>query len=181
MRADLHGIVSGQQRRIDRRWLLGSLWAAALLGGCGFQLRGVQRLGFDRVVLRPDAGGALAQELQAALAAAGVTVLPAGNTSGPVPVMLELQDERREKVVVSQNASGQVREFQLRIRVRLKLGTPSGEELVPSDEILQQRDFSYNESAALAKETEEALLFRDMQTDLVQQIMRRLASLKLPP
>jgi LPS-assembly lipoprotein len=43
---------------------------------------------------------------------------------------------------------------------------------------MQQRDISYNESAALAKETEEALLYRDMQSDIAQQIQRRLAALK---
>jgi len=30
----------------------------------------------------------------------------------------------------------------------------------------------------LAKESEEALLYRDMQSDLVQQILRRLAAIK---
>ena len=81
--------------------------------------------------------------------------------------------------MVGVNASGQVREFQLRIRVRLKLSTPQGKELIPEDEILLQRDISYNESAALAKEAEENLLYRDMQSDITQQILRRLAAVKL--
>jgi LPS-assembly lipoprotein len=71
-----------------------------------------------------------------------------------------------------------VREFQLRLRFSFKLRTPQDKELIELAEILQQRDISYNESAALAKEAEEALLYRDMQSDLVQQIMRRLAAIR---
>ena len=86
--------------------------------------------------------------------------------------------DRREKVVVGLNATGQVREFQLRTRFRFKLRTPQGKELIPETEMLQQRDISFTESAALAKEAEETLLYRDMQTDIVQQLMRRLAAVK---
>jgi LPS-assembly lipoprotein len=53
--------------------------------------------------------------------------------------------------------------------------------LIVPDTIVQLRDISYNESYALAKETEEAQLYRDMQSDVVQQILRRLAAVKLPP
>jgi len=92
-------------------------------------------------------------------------------------VVLDLLQEQREKTVVGVNSSGQVREFQLRIRVKFRVRTREGQELVPETEILQQRDISFNESAVLAKEAEEALLYRDMQTDIVQQLMRRLAAL----
>jgi len=81
-------------------------------------------------------------------------------------------------VVVGLNASGQVREFQLRSVVRFRLRTPQGRELIPETELVQQRDISFNESAVLAKEAEETLLYRDMQSDLVQQLMRRLAAVK---
>jgi LPS-assembly lipoprotein len=87
-------------------------------------------------------------------------------------------NEQRDKVVVGVNTSGQVREFQLRLRVSLRLRNAQGKELVDGDVILQQRDISYNESAALAKEAEEILMFRDMQTDIVQQILRRLAAVQ---
>jgi LPS-assembly lipoprotein len=79
-------------------------------------------------------------------------------------------------VVVGLNASGQVREFQLRVRVKFRLRGAQGKELIPDTELLQQRDISFNESAVLAKEAEEGLLYRDMQTDIVQQLLRRLAA-----
>src|SRR5678815_5044198 len=93
-------------------------------------------------------------------------------------VVLDVLTEQREKVVVGLNSSGQVREFQLRTRLKFKLRTPQGKELIPETELLQQRDVSFNESAVLAKEAEENLMYRDMQTDIVQQLMRRLAAVK---
>jgi LPS-assembly lipoprotein len=50
--------------------------------------------------------------------------------------------------------------------------------LIPDTEIVQQRDISFNESAVLSKEVEEAQLFRSMQSDVVQQLLRRLAAVK---
>jgi len=93
-------------------------------------------------------------------------------------VVLDVLGDQREKVVVALNTTGQVREFQLRTRVKFKLRTPQGKELIAETELLQQRDISYNESAALSKEAEEALLYRDMQSDIVQQLLRRLAAVK---
>jgi LPS-assembly lipoprotein len=45
--------------------------------------------------------------------------------------------------------------------------------------ILLSRDMSYSETAALAKEQEENLLYRAMQSDIVAQVMRRLASVSV--
>jgi LPS-assembly lipoprotein len=96
-------------------------------------------------------------------------------------VILDLQGEQRQRVVAGRSAGGQVRELQLRITVRFRLITPDGTELIPETELAQQRDISYNESQALAKENEEVVLYRDMQSDLVQQLMRRLAVVRLQP
>ena len=95
-------------------------------------------------------------------------------------VILDVLQSQREKTVVALNASGQVREFQLRIRIKFKLRSAKGTDLIAPTEIVQQRDISFNESAVLAKESEEALLYRDMQSDIVQQIMRRLAAITAP-
>ena len=69
-----------------------------------------------------------------------------------------------------------MREFQLRLRFRFRLRTLGGKELIPDTELLLQREINFNESQILAKEAEEALLYRDMQSDIVQQLMRRLAA-----
>lgn len=98
------------------------------------------------------------------------------DSSAQAQVVLQAIDDAREKSVVASTAAGQVRELQLRARLSFRLHTPGGRELIPATEILLSRDLSYSETAALAKEQEEAFLFRSMQSDIVAQVMRRLAA-----
>jgi LPS-assembly lipoprotein len=161
---------------MKRRTLLAAA-GAATLAGCGFQLRKAPEFVFDTIFIAGDPVSPLANELRRTLSADGrVRVLPAPGTGARV--IFDLLSELREKVVVGMSATGQVREFQLRERIRFRLRTPDGKILIPETELLQQRDISFNEAAVLAKEAEEALLYRDMQGDLVQQLLRRLAALK---
>ena len=62
------------------------------------------------------------------------------------------------------------------MRFQFRLRSASGKDLLPATEILLSRDMSYNETNALAKEQEEALLYTAMQSDIVAQVMRRLAA-----
>jgi LPS-assembly lipoprotein len=152
---------------------------AFLLAGCGFKLREAPDFAFDSIVIGAGSGSPLGNELRRTFAANGkVDVVVDPTKMLAAHVVLEVLQEQREKVVVGLNASGQVREFQLRTRVKFKLRTPQGKELIPVTELLQQRDISFNEAAVLSKEAEENLLYRDMQSDIVQQLMRRLAALK---
>ena len=169
---------------MKRRTSLTLLGRAALaglgglaLGGCGFALRASQDFAFQSLAIQPNPGGGVALELRRSFGDA-VQVLTPEEPLAQAQVVLEVLQELREKTVVGVNSSGQVREFQLRLRVKFRIRTPQGVELVPDSEIVQKRDISFNESAVLAKEAEEALLYRDMQSDLVQQILRRLAAAK---
>lgn len=177
-----------------RRRLILTGGVAMLLAGCGFQLRKAPDFTFESLLLNAPADSPLATELARALTASGKvqvlrTAAPASPTCGaatPPPavppvrggrVVFDLLQEQREKIVVGLNASGQVREFQLRLRVRFRARGASGQELVPETELTQHRDMSFNEQAVLAKEAEASLLYRDMQDDIVQQLMRRLSAL----
>ena len=166
---------------LRRRTLLALLPAPALLlAGCGFKLRGVQQFSFRSLYIAAPPSSPLARELRRTLQGAGdtVQVLTEPAQQPQAEAILEVLSEQQERTVVGLNASGQVRELQLRLRLRFKLRTPLGEEWIPETELLQQRDISYNETIALAKEAEEALLYRNMQPDLVQQLLRRLAAVK---
>ena len=81
-------------------------------------------------------------------------------------------------MVVASNSVGQVTELQLRARFVFRLRSVAGKELIPPAEIVLRRDLSYTESAALGKEQEEAFLYRTMQSDIVAQVLRRLASMQ---
>ena len=160
---------------MKRRTILGMASASMLLAACGFQLRQPPHFAFNSIYI--GTASALGKELRRSISSSdGVQVVD--GAPDKAQVVLDVLTEQREKVVVGLNTSGQVREFQLRTRLKFKLRTPQGKELIPETELLQQRDISFNESAVLAKESEENLLYRDMQSDIVQQLMRRLAAIK---
>ena len=165
---------------MQRRHLL-VLSASALgslaLGGCGFALRKAPDFAFTSLFTGLPESSPLGVELRRSLQSSGkVQVITDPRRLSEAQVILDVLADQREKVVLSRNASGQVRENQLRIRFRFKLRTLAGKELIPESEITQQRDITFNESVALSKESEEALLYRDMQSDIVQQLVRRLAA-----
>jgi LPS-assembly lipoprotein len=167
---------------VQRRSLLAMLAlpvALATLAGCGFKLRTSQPLPFSTIAVTPEKSGGVAGDLARYL---GDIVRPmAPGAGGELPeVILDILQEVREKLVVGVNASGQVREFELRMRVNFKLRTAKGVELIAPSVIEQHRSISFNESAVLAKEAEEVLLYRDMQADIVQQLLRRLGAVKMP-
>ncbi len=163
---------------MNRKHFLGLAGASLLLSACGFQLRQAPNFAFSSIYVAATRNSPLANELKRSIASSGSVSVVDEAAINSAQVVLDVLSDQREKVVVGLNASGQVREFQLRTRLKFKLRTPQGKELIPETELLQQRDISFNESAVLAKEAEENLLYRDMQTDIVQQLMRRLAAVK---
>ena len=158
-----------------RRWAL-IAGAVPLLTACGFQLRQAPAFGFSRIALAMPPT-ALATELRRQLEGTGRVEVVTDPTRAEV--VLESAGEQRERVVVSVTATGEVREFQLRIRFKFRLRTADGRELLANSEIMRQIDQSYSESAALSKEAEALMLYQNMQGDVVQQVIRRLATVKL--
>ena len=151
--------------------------ATAALASCGFRLRGAMDFAFDTVAVTPETGGAVAPELIRILGDRIRPVVPKQDQQPP-QVIVDILSEGREKSVVGTNSSGQVREFQLRLRVKFRMRTPQGRTLIQETEVTQQRDISFSEAAVLSKEAEEGLLYRDMQSDIVQQLLRRMAAVK---
>lgn len=160
-----------------RRLLLAAAaGAAALLAGCGFTRRAPPRLGFESIGLVGFAPRSpLADALKRRLAEQ-VRVADGGER---VDVVLEARADARERSIVASTAAAQVREVQLRLRFAFSARTPGGRLLIAPAELLVQRDLSYSETAALAKAHEEAELYREMQADVVQQVLRRLASVQV--
>ena len=164
---------------MQRRVFLLAVGTAASLSACGFALRKAPNYAFKTLYNGVAESAPLGTELNRNLESGGtVRVIRDARQIDQADVILDVLLEQREKTVVGVNASGQVREFQLRTRFRFQLRTLKGKLLIPPAEIVLHRDISFNESAVLAKETEEVLLYRDMQSDIVQQVLRRLAAVK---
>ncbi len=163
--------------RLGRRLTLAGL--GLLLAGCGFQLRRAPELRFRTVALRGFAERSpLATELRQQINASDTTRVV--EAVGQAQVVLDALTDAREKSVVASTAAGQVREVQLRTRFHFRLIDAQGRELIAASEILLSRDMSYSETIALAKEQEEAALYRAMQNDIAAQVMRRLAAVPAP-
>jgi LPS-assembly lipoprotein len=153
-----------------------ALPAVAAFSACGFQMRQPARLGFASIALTGFAPrSAMADALRRELARQ-VRVVDAPEKAD---VVLRALEDLRERSVAATTAAAQVRELQLRLRLRFSAQTPAGRELIPPVELMLARDLSYSETAALAKEQEEAELFRAMQSDIVEQVLRRLAAVRV--
>jgi LPS-assembly lipoprotein len=160
---------------LSRRAFLVSL--ATVLSGCGFRLRGTADLPFTTVYVPGATGGIaldLARSIQAGTNAKVVT------DPKEADAILQFTAEAREKEILSLTGAGRVREFRLRYRVGFRVHDGKGNDYVPQSTLELTRDVTFNDSEVLAKETEEQLLFRDMQGDMVQQIMRRLSAAQKP-
>jgi len=151
----------------------------ASLSACGFQLRGSggqYSMPFKSIYLAFPETSALGTELRRNLR--GGDLVDVVSDPAKAEAQFDVLSENRGKQILSLNAQGRVREYLLTYTLGFRVRDAKGAELLGSTEISLRRPLPYDERQVLAKESEEALLYRDMQTDLVQQILRRLASVK---
>lgn len=147
------------------------------LAGCGFQLRGTANVPFETVYI-PGATGGIALDLKRNIEAG--TRAKVVNDPKTADAIVQFTEETRQKEILSLTGTGRVREYQLRYRVGFRVHDGKGADYVPQSTIQLTRDITFNDSDVLAKENEEGLLYRDMQLDMVQQLMRRLAAASKP-
>lgn len=159
---------------------MGGLFALTLLlalSACGFALRGPVNFPFKSIYIGLPDTSALGGELRRQIRANGQTHIT--SDSKDAEVILDVLGEVREKQILSLNSQGRVREYNLLYTFNFRLRNAVGKEYLEPVTLQLKRTITFNESQVLAKESEEALLYRDMQSDLVQQIMRRLAVVKM--
>ena len=168
--------TAGRARRtvLQRIALLAFAGAAA---GCGFKLRGSANIPFETMALQGAENTAFAVELKRSiLANRNVRIVDDPKQAQAILQIAGISQERR---ILSLSGAGRVREFQLVYRVSYRVHDGKGREFIPPGEVVLRRDITFNDSQVLAKEQEEILLVRDMQSDAVQQLMRRLSTARL--
>lgn len=151
------------------------LLLALTLSACGFQLRGVATLPYQSLYIE-NAGPEMGVELARAIRTSGTQVV---DDPAKAQAVLQVLSQQREKQILSISGAGRVSEYRLLYRVAFRVRDATGKELMPAQTIEAARELTYDAARALAKEAEEALLYRDMQRDLVHQILRRLAASRL--
>lgn len=158
--------------------LLVLLSAALLLSGCGFRLRGEATLPFESIYVQGATASPFTIQLKRSITAgtqARITDKPED-----AQVVLQIMNEQQEKEILALSGGGRVREFYLRYRVTYRLtDSKRTTEYIAPSEIVLRRELTYSDAEALAKESEEMLLFRDMQTDAARQLLFRLQVVKL--
>jgi LPS-assembly lipoprotein len=155
----------------------GAALLVLLLAACGFQLRGAADMPFGTLFV-PGATGGIALELKRNIQSGSATRVV--DDAAAAEAQLLFSEETRTKEILALSTAGRVREYRLIYRVGFRVGDGKGNDFVPPSTVTLTRDVTYDDAVALAKETEEQQLFRDMQADMVQQIMRRLAAARPP-
>jgi LPS-assembly lipoprotein len=145
--------------------------------GCGFELRrevelasGWQRLAF----VTPDDRGVLAREVRAALARGGAEVVPA--TDG-VPVVRVLSANVGVEPVAI-DATARVQEYAVILRVELEAQAADGSIALSKLPIELRREYAFDESQALGAQAQQDLIRRELEREMVQQVMLRIAALR---
>jgi len=151
---------------------------AGLITACGFQLRGSSyALKMNSITLSLSPSSELYGLLKQKIESSGTTRVV--TSTKDAEAILSVLGDTSDKSILSLTAAGRASEYQVSRTFSFKLEAPNGDVFIPPSQIKVQRTFTFNDNLVLAKESEEALLQRDMQDDLVRQIMRRLASVKM--
>lgn len=149
------------------------------LAACGFHLRGAYSLPFDSIYVNLPESSDLRATLKRSIGAG--THAKVSDDAASAQATLQVVRDTQQKDILSIGSDGRVREFQLVRNFAFRVDDKAGHMLVGPSPIVLRRDVTFSDSAVLSKEAEEGLLWRDIQDDLVQQILRRLAAAKVRP
>lgn len=161
-----------------RAWLraAGLLAAPLLLAGCGFKLRGATEFPFKTLYAGFAPGSPIGVDFRRMLRTAGNVQLV--DRPEAADVRLDVLHELREKEVMVFSSTGRPREYQLRLRFAFRASDAKGAEVIEPTELSLWRDITTTDAQWLAKEQEEVILYREMQADMVQQLLSRLAAVR---
>ena len=148
----------------------------AVLAGCGFQLRGAYPLPYESIYIAGADYNLIVAGLKRAIRGSGSSRL--ADTAAEAQATFLPTSEIRQPTILSLSSAGRVREKRLTYIYGYRIVDNKGRDLVPPSSVDLYRDISYADSDVLAKTQEEDLLWRDMEKDLVQQLLRRIATAK---
>ena len=157
----------------SRNWVPACAGMTIALASCGFQLRWDPAVGLKTLHISTAGPTGVLTDIRRVLAS-GPTRLVPGVTDAEAN--LRILSENREKTVHTITATGRVYDFQLRLTVRYEVTLPGRDApLIEPTDVVATRLITYSEAAPTAKEAEELLLFKDMQVELAERILRQVA------
>lgn len=151
---------------------------ALLVSACGFQMRGartgVADIEAERIYIDQTRAANLADEVKSQLKFAGVKVTESPADAEYV-VLLANETVRRDVLSVSPR-TGKVEEYQLTLSARMSLREAGGSKLLEDDPLSLVRDFTYDQSAALGKFSEEETLRDELTREAAELVLRRVGA-----
>ena len=166
--------VTPSARRIY--WLLISLCLTSMLAGCGWRLQGTTKLApvmattyVDTKDRFTDFNRALRESLQAS--GARIT----NDEKEATAVVKIIKDESGQRVLTV-SGRNTPEEYEVFYSIEYSVNGRT-EELIAPEKLELTRDYSYDETAVLAKQKEQSILREALARDLAGQIVRRLAAL----
>ena len=154
--------------------LLGSLLSWCFVKG----ILGDVSYSFASLHVNGAAAPQFALELQRVLESSGAARIVAAPAEAQA--LLAITSVVDDKGVLSLSSGGRVREYLLTKRVAFNVRDAEGRDWLPASEFTVRRAYTFNETEVLAREAQEQRLLKEMQTDAVQQIVRRLQAAKKP-
>lgn len=160
-----------------RRRLLLAGTAALALSGCGFRLRGPQLMAFETIhIVGLDPHSAIGSDLRRQIQANGITRVLSSRDEAEV--VLEVLRDQREREILSLSGGGSVREYEIERVLLFRVIRPDGSQVLGPTLLRARREYDFDDTQVIAKQREEQLLYTDMEADLVQQLVRRLAAIQ---
>jgi len=165
------------------RTILNALAGTAVLllmssvSGCGFQLRGSEGFQIDSVYVKSTQADLSSAAIKQRLMERGLTVTALANEAEAVVHLSNEAVDRR--VLTVSSISGKLEEIELKVRVDFEALTPQDEVLLPKQTLRLYRDYSYDETAVLAMGEEETVIQQELYREIVAQIMRRIAAIRV--
>ena len=152
------------------------LAASALVAGCGFHLRNEADIPYQSIYIESSGPSPVADDLRQMITRSGH---PEKLASSPAKAerIIQIMEETGQMLILAINGAGTVSEYQLQYRVKYRLLTPDGKQVVAPATIFLTRNMNYNPSLPYAYGNEEQFLNNDMQSDVAHQILHRLAVL----
>lgn len=161
------------RRRRAAALLLAFLASGGLASGCGFRLRRWNfGTAFEGVRINADRSVDLDGELARTLAAAGA---PTANDDANVVLTLTNQSDSRRSVAATR--SGRAAEYELSMQIEFAVADASGKILAPPRILRSARTVRLDRDNIVGSSEEQALVQREIRTDLVDRMMRALGAL----
>jgi LPS-assembly lipoprotein len=164
-----------------RRQLLGgglSILALGALSACGWRLRGKVDLPYKNILISGNLTQELRDDLDMIFRVNDVQIVKAAKDAD---LVLEIISEQNARQVLSYNGAGQITAYRIISRLVFRAFDQNGIELMPESDIYLTRDIDFNQADVQSFDLLVAEYVKNMRFDIVNQLMRRLASIKKLP